>query len=124
VQADGPEFDTLGWATHAASNHHIPRAVRDAALECLQEMYRLLRGELLDNLKRQNIRPAMYKVGGGDLEVVPAAHAACMVPASCHRISTTHTSYKARRAGQQAAEYSACQRQAYNTCAPSKAPTP
>eukprot|EP00200_Dunaliella_tertiolecta_P007760 CAMPEP_0202389096 /NCGR_PEP_ID=MMETSP1127-20130417/81105_1 /ASSEMBLY_ACC=CAM_ASM_000462 /TAXON_ID=3047 /ORGANISM="Dunaliella tertiolecta, Strain CCMP1320" /LENGTH=266 /DNA_ID=CAMNT_0048990739 /DNA_START=32 /DNA_END=829 /DNA_ORIENTATION=- len=36
-------------------------AVRDAALECLQEIYRVLRGELLENLKRQNIRSAMYR---------------------------------------------------------------
>eukprot|EP00967_Tisochrysis_lutea_P130151 scaffold224682_cov22-Tisochrysis_lutea.AAC.1 len=42
----------------------VPRAVRDAALECLQEIYRVLRGELLENLKRQNIRSAMYRVGG------------------------------------------------------------
>jgi hypothetical protein len=35
--------------------------VRDAALDCLQEVYRVLGEPLLDNLKRQSIRPASLR---------------------------------------------------------------
>jgi CLIP-associating protein 1/2 len=39
----------------------ICRAVREAAIECLQEMYKVLGASLVDHLRRQSIRPAIYK---------------------------------------------------------------
>ncbi len=40
---------------------HVRRAVRDAALDCLQELYRALQGVLVDNIRKQNIRPAVLR---------------------------------------------------------------
>lgn len=35
--------------------------MRDAAFECLQEVYRVLGDSLLENLRRQSLRPVVYK---------------------------------------------------------------
>jgi hypothetical protein len=40
------------------------RTVRDAALDCLQEIYRVMRADLVENIVRQDIRPASLKCVG------------------------------------------------------------
>lgn len=46
------------------------RTVRDAALDCLQELYRALGATLLDNLRRQSIRPAALREVAARLDQV------------------------------------------------------